>query len=394
MWKEETRVECVGLNINRWLAKLIRCGYVVRDVEWRDERTLRMTIGTNAAKLFALFEKSCYNKTIKMNILFQSGKTIWYKRLLHRCGLVFGGVACLAMLLWYTACVRTVSIELNGDCTFTEQEIRTVLYERGIRPGIGKRGLVLEQVNEILTASFESVSFATAKLEGVLLEVEVFAKDTTPIVPKDQDSIYAARSGIVTGILVYSGTAAVQVGDTVEAGQLLIEGKRYAPDGSYEVVPADGKVFGTHTVEYVKKFESVVVTPYRTGRQETVYRYEIFGTEFPRRELECEFLSYEIEQRVTWLFPNTFVPIRRRTLTVYEIAYEEVVEDFEKVKKVLTEEAEKEALEQAAALGEVREKQIEIIDTAIGKDIVVKVTVQLELTEELQSEVPDSGQGI
>ena len=79
---------------------------------------------------------------------------------------------------------------------------------------------------------------------------------------------------------------------------------------------------------------------------------------------------------------------------MYEIAYEEVVEDFEKVKKVLTEEAEKEALEQAAALGEVREKQIEIIDTAIGKDIVVKVTVQLELTEELQGEEPDSGQGI
>ena len=73
MWKEATRVECTGLNLNKWVAKLLRCGYVIRDVEWRDECTLRMTIGVNAAKLFALFENSCYNKTIKMHILSQSG---------------------------------------------------------------------------------------------------------------------------------------------------------------------------------------------------------------------------------------------------------------------------------------------------------------------------------
>lgn len=389
MWKEETVVECSGLNIDRWLAKLVRCGYAVRDVVWKDSHTLRMTIGTNEVKLFALFENSCYNKTIKMNILFRSGKTIWCKRLFRRCGLIFGGIACFAVLLWLTSCVRTVRIELNGDCTFTEREIRTVLYERGIRPGIAKRGFVLGQVNRILTSSFESVSFATAKLEGVLLEVEVFAKPTVPIVPEDQANLYATRSGVVTGVLVYSGTAAVQVGDTVEEGQLLIEGKRYAPDGSYEVVPADGKVFGTCTVEYVKKFESTVIEPYRTGRQATVYRYEIFGAEFPEREFACEFSAYEVEQRVTWLFPDTFLPIRRRTLTVYELAYEEIFEDFEKVGKVLTEEAEREALEQASALGEVLETRIEITDTAAGKDISVKVAVRLALTEKLRSEVAE-----
>lgn len=393
MWKEEVCVECAGLNLNRWLEKLIRCGYVVRNVEWRDERTLRMTIGTNAAKLFALFNNSCYNKTIEMNILFQSGKTICCKGLLHRCGLVLGGIACLAMLLWSAACVRTVDIELNGDCSFTEHEVRAVLMQHGICPGTGKRGLALGQVNEILTESFESVSFATAKLEGVRLSVKVYAKAVAPVVPQERDGVYAACSGVVTGILVYSGTAVVQAGDTVEVGQLLIEGKRYAPDGSYEVVPADGKVFGTHTVEYVKSFQSVTVIPYRTGRSETVCRYEAFGTEFPKREFACAFSAYEVEQSSVWLFPNTFLPIVRKTLTVYEIAYGEVSEDFEKVGKVLTEDAEREALERAAELGEVLEKQTKIVDTAVGKDIEVRVTVRLDLTEGARSENREADQG-
>lgn len=394
MWKEATRVECTGLNLNKWVAKLLRCGYVIRDVEWRDECTLRMTIGVNAAKLFALFENSCYNKTIKMHILSQSGKTIWWHRLLARCGLAIGGVACLLFLFWYASGVHALSVELNGECSFTEEEIVSVLESRGIRGGMRKRGLILEEINEILTSAFDSVSFATAKLEGVLLRVEVYAKDTTPVVPQDKENIYALHSGVVTGVIVYSGTAAVKVGDTVEKGQLLIEGRLYAPDGSFVSVPADGKIYGVHTAEHVKKFDSVVVTPYRTGNIQTLYRYEAFGLSFPNRGFDCSFASYEVEEQVTYLFPNTFLPFRRRLLTLYELAYEEIEEDFEKVKKVLLEEAEREALEQYGALGEIQEKQIEVIDTVTGKDIVVRMTIRVELTGRQEREEQSGGEEI
>ena len=64
------------------------------------------------------------------------------------------------------------------------------------------------------------------------------------------------------------------------------------------------------------------------------------------------------------------------------------------MKKVLLEEAEREALEQYGALGEIQEKQIEVIDTVTGKDIVVRMTIRVELTGWQEREEQSGGEEI
>ena len=120
------------------------------------------------------------------------------------------------------------------------QQILEVAAENGLYPGRLISQVDLESCQRQISRAFPELFFVEISRRGVTLEIRV-AKRTDispaqqPLAPGD---LVAACDGVITQVLVRKGTPAVQAGDTVVQGQVLIYGWQ-DPMGA---VAADGIV--------------------------------------------------------------------------------------------------------------------------------------------------------
>lgn len=150
--------------------------------------------------------------------------------------------ACLAAALFLVSSlifqVEVTSIEPLPASD--RQQILAVAAENGLRPGRFIHQVDLEYCQRQISRAFPELFFVEVGRRGVTLEIRV-AKRTDispaqqPLAPGD---LVAACDGVVTEVLVRKGTPAVQAGDTVVQGQVLI----YGWQDSLGAVAADGIV--------------------------------------------------------------------------------------------------------------------------------------------------------
>lgn len=372
--REWTRFKLEGLNLDRALRTLWRENIPVYSAKKYSVRGLELKVGCNRENLFALFGKSCYNITI----IQESGVRPVLRSLAGRWGLLAGALVCLLVLVFLSG--RIWSVEVEGLERVDGQAFAEALTEAGVSVG-SSRDFDAEKVQKTLTTAFDEVSMVTLIRRGTAVRVLVVEREEQPVLRNEAGDLLAAADGVVSGVVVYSGTAVVRPGDRVKAGQVLIEGKLYYPDQSYDPVGAAGEVYGVAEVVYEEVFNGLTFQPYRTGRQVTRTYLSLYGKTFPQ-EIPAQpedFLFFERTEQERWLAEGLLLPVRLHRVTYYEIAYAEVFEDFEKVKKVLIEEAEARAAEEAAAKGEIQSSSTEILETGGGKLIRVRTEVRFSL---------------
>ncbi len=372
--KEWTEARLEGLNLDRALKALWRAGIPVLRAKKTSLRVLEVKVGCNRGKLVALFDKSCYNITI----IREGGARPFFRRAAARWGLLAGTLVCLLALFLLSG--RIWSVQVEGLERVDAAAFNAALAEAGISVG-APRDFDADGVQRTLTSAFEEISLVTLSRRGTAVRVVVAEREQQAVLRNEAGDLLAAADGVVSGVVVYSGTAAVKPGDRVEAGQVLIEGRLYRPDQSFDEVGAAGEVYGVAEVVHEEVFNGLSFQPYRTGRQVSGSYLSLFGMTFPRTPISQpeEFLFCERTVSESWLFPDLLLPVRLCRVTFHEIAYAEVCEDFEKVKKVLIEEAEARAAEEAGQRGEILNSSTDVLDTEGGKLIRVTATVRFSL---------------
>ena len=139
-----------------------------------------------------------------------------------------------------------LTIQVSGNERVPTAVILSQLRQLGVRPGVYGPGLDRRQLAQEALLGLEDLSWMGINLYGTRLEVIVREVVEPPkrVDEKEYFDIVARADGIVTHVEAELGDAAVQEGDTVLAGEVLISGLVAMKPPQYSDQPV--RYFETH----------------------------------------------------------------------------------------------------------------------------------------------------
>ncbi|MCR3922677.1 MAG: sporulation protein YqfD [Firmicutes bacterium] len=279
----------------------------------------------------------------RLRIMRKAGLPFIYSRIAKRRGLVIG--FCFFMIALYALSSFILFVEVEGNENLEADYILELAEEAGIRPGLFKEHLDKEDATNQMLIAEPRLEWVGVHVRGTQLVIEVAEKIKPSVDVDTHTHLVAAKDGLVTDVLVIVGEAKVKPGDTVNRGQLLVEGilrpqPQYAPEEGADpllTVPARARGEVTARVWYEGYGEAAQteVTRIRTGRQvtswtllvneETVLR--IGRTRVPYAEYDTEAATKKLAERIIQ-FPVEIVSEIYYEVELHEknIAAEEALE--------------------------------------------------------------------
>lgn len=152
-------------------------------------------------------------------------------RLRKRKGFAVGAVLFCLVLYFLSSFVWFV--EIKGTDKLEPGRLREKAAGLGVRPGVMRRSIDIPAVKSELLIEYSEIAWVGLNLQGTKATIEIIEKKLPP--PQDSEAgkpcdIVAGVDGVITRIAVLEGAPAVQEGETVQRGQVLISGR--LPDGA------------------------------------------------------------------------------------------------------------------------------------------------------------------
>jgi similar to stage IV sporulation protein len=134
---------------------------------------------------------------------------------------------CFCLLLLFTASVWQVEVTDEDGDTLTEKETKAILVtaaDCGIHPLVMKKSVDYDAAAETILAAYPSLAWVGFDVKGVTVTVRVAAKEKSDPKSVSYGHIVATKNAVIREVFVLKGQKKVEVGDTVEAGDILISG--------------------------------------------------------------------------------------------------------------------------------------------------------------------------
>lgn len=186
--------------------------------------------------------------------------------------LFFAGVAaCFAMLYGLSFFIWDIQVE--GNRMYTEDTLVRYFDGLDIRCGMPKSLVDCQDLEDSLRTDFPEITWVSARVSGTRLLVKIKENEVLSSVPELETGpcdLVAEKDGIITEMIVRSGTPQVAVGDTVAAGDVLISGVVPITDDGGTVVAehyvrADGDVIARTSASYRQDYSGWRTVETMTG---------------------------------------------------------------------------------------------------------------------------------
>lgn len=250
-------------------------------------------------------------------VLERYGLPFFLPRLLKR--KVFVAGLFLAVAFWMWSSLFIWDIELSGNYRITEDMFASFLKENNVTVGMKKDDLDIEALEKEIRRQFSEITWASAKLEGTRLKIDIKENDAPILVEQEEEEpgrdLVSQYDGTIVSIIVRSGVPRVTVGDSVEKGDVLVEGSVpvYNEDATlreYLYVNADADIVIEHTRSFSARLPYDYIQKEYTGREERRFYLRIGSKEF-RLPQDRPFLVYDsvIKESRPLIFEKLSVPI-------------------------------------------------------------------------------------
>lgn len=306
----------------------------------------------------------------RVAILERYGLPFFWPKLLKR--KVFVGGLLFAVAFWMWSSLFIWDIELSGNYQITDDMFQSFLTEYDVIVGMKKGELDIEALEKEIRRRFPQVTWASARLSGTKLLIDIKENDAPIIMEQEErqpgSSLVSSHGGTVVSIIVRSGVPMVAVGDTIEAGTVLVEGRVpvYNDDATvreYLYVDADADIILEHTREFTEKLPLDYIKKEYTGREKTKVYLRI-GDNQLRLPQDRPFLVYDsvIRESRPLFFKKLSIPVYMGSCTYRE--YMNVEYEYSR------EEAEAKLEEKLIIfLASLEEKGVQIIQKDVKIDI-------------------------
>ncbi len=215
-----TKYEIIGLNLDKFINTLKKRGVELYNVKKYGNKRLLVSIKfSDNQKFFAIAKELCYN----IKKLGDCGKGYPILSLYRNIGIVLGVL--LSALIIAFANDYFFSFEFTGTGSVCAREIKEYLYSRGITEFCRFSDIDIEELEDGILSCNEHLSFVSVNKRGNRLIIEsALSTEEVKTLDGNVTALYADREGVVENVKVYRGTAMVEVGKTVKAGELLVDG--------------------------------------------------------------------------------------------------------------------------------------------------------------------------
>lgn len=314
-------------------------GYVrIRVTGYSPERFINLCGNHNILLWDIQNQGSFYTMSVSLKAFWQlkkiTRKTGTRVVITKRCGLPFlmvrlqkrkiflAGVV-LSLLFWILMSGYVWNIRIIGNHYVTEEVLTDFLSENNIRTGMKKKQLAMEEVEKKIRNEFPLVTWTSARMDGTSLVIQIRENEKMPEIKEGEDStedagydLVADREGVIVSMITRSGNPVVREGDTVQKGDILVEGcvPIMNEDGEvkrYEYCRADADI--GLSFSFVKEWKFPEKYEYRTytGREKRGLRILAgkrgFHLRLPGKAYRKGDCIMETEQMR--LFGNFLIPI-------------------------------------------------------------------------------------
>ncbi|MDE7223958.1 MAG: sporulation protein YqfD [Acetatifactor sp.] len=365
--KGYVRIKVWGVSPERFLNLCSNKNILLWDIK-RDGDVYTMYI---SLKAFLQLRPIARKTGVRVVVLERYGLPFLLPGLLKRKIFIAGLILCIAF--WIVSYRFVWDICLDGNYRITQEVFSDFLASQQIYVGMQKTDLDINALEKEIRRAFPEVTWTSARLSGTRLEISIKENDA-PIITQEQEDTYSGGrdlvseySGVVTSIIVRSGVPAVKIGDTVEEGTVLVEGRVpiYNEDATireYRYITADADITVEHSILYQETLPSTYIQKVYTGRTDK-RPFLRLGSKEVRLPQERPYLVYD-----TVIQGHTPVLLEKLSIPVSWGQY--VHREYMNVEHEYT-------LEQAQAL--LEEKELQFISTLEEKGVhIIEKDVKIE----------------
>lgn len=186
-----------------------------------DELTAEVRI-----KAYKSLHRIAFSHGGKVKIFKRKGFPFLLSPLVNRWGIFVGIVYFVIFISFMGGFVWNITV--SGNNRITEVKIVDYLAKNGFKIGTRWDSIDKEQLELSIMADFEDVAWISINKIGSTASIEINETVNKPKIVdhKKTTNVKAAKDGVIVRLEVFDGWAAVQEGDAVTAGDLLISGVR------------------------------------------------------------------------------------------------------------------------------------------------------------------------
>jgi similar to stage IV sporulation protein len=265
LWKGKIHLALRGAHVAALINEATAEGFVLENLYWVDERTLRLTVLLPQFRHFVRFARK---RGIRLRIVKKEGVPFITAKILKRKSFFFGFLFFFVLVFVLSSFVWKVEIE--GTERIPVAHVRELLKKEGVYEGQLKFRLPSKSdVQHRLMMSLPQASWVSLRVEGTRVSVTVVEKKIPdPVRSEIPDAgpvhLVAKKDAVIYDLMVERGHPVVEVNDVVKKGQLLVSGVYGDPNQpeTGKVVGAKGKVWGEVW------YESDIAVPLEQKRKE------------------------------------------------------------------------------------------------------------------------------
>lgn len=312
--KPIARIKVVGFNLDLLLNKISNNNIIVYNIERVENNVMFFSVDYKVLKKVKPLLKNC---EYHINYLGLANFKSWLKTNIAILLVVPIGLVLMAIstkFVW--------NIKIYGAQELNSQVI-SILKDNDIKVG-GLLPTDRKNVEQILLKQLPNVAQVSCITRGTTIVINISKK--LVYTPETYEPIRASYSGIITNFSLISGTMAVNQGDFVSVGDILVYPFTLDKDGNQVSVKPIAEVRAKAYVVGSSKLSATQTELARTGREYTTSSITLMNKNLFSKKCPKPFDIYE-----TCVYNESIssvLPIRRTKVTYYELDYRVVNYDL------------------------------------------------------------------
>ncbi len=257
---------------------------------------------------------------VRVHILNRRGPAFFFYRHHLRLWFLAGMILC-SLMIWYMS-LFIWQIDISGNSKYTDDLILQSLRTMNVDTGCRKSDLSLPSIEEELRIIYHQIIWVSASVTGTRLQIEIREGNLQTDNENMEDipsNLTAMSDATITSMVIRHGTASVKTGDSVQAGDVLVEGKVYIYNEDetlkkIDYTRADADIMGDYEVYYQKEYSGKYMDKEYTGATHRGITLEFWKKslklpEFYSPGKNCEEWTWEKKFRLT---PTFYLPFAIR----------------------------------------------------------------------------------
>ena len=368
------RITVEGYYIERFINICRKNKIIIWNLKRDKSVRLNLNIGIKDFKEIKKIEKKT---KCKVKIIKKKGLPFLFNRYKKR--KIFFGFLLLILILIGISSNFIWNIEIKIENAEQLDNIYEDITSAGLETGKMKNKINTKEIINQIRLKRNDIAWMGIELKGTNAIVKLVKAERKPDIVDEEDycNIVSDKVGVITKINAKNGTLAVNVGDTVKVGTVLINGWMEGKYTGIRYVHAQGDIEAK--VWYTKSTKILYNTTERseTGNVENKYKIKFNNFEINLSKRVSKFKIYDTidTEKKFKLFSDFYLPITLIKTTNKEEKEETKNYDFEQAKNLGVQQLEEELNKNITDSNKIVNKNINTYEKEDGLEVVVTYEV-------------------